>query len=389
MNNKLDETTEEIAAFQPFKDMVVIEIGHSVAAPFAGQILSEMGARVIKIEKADGDDARKWGPPFWEGASAYFQALNRNKESVVCDFRSKDDLRMLKDFIVKHADVVIQNLRPGSVEKLGIDGEGLLEAKSSLIYCNMGAFGKVGPLKGHPGYDPLMQAFGGIMSTTGEAGRPAVRVGPSIVDMGTGMWAVIAIISALYARQDTGLGKVVDVSLFETATTWVSLLAAQYLASGDIPEKQGSGAPGIAPYKGYLTSDGEIIVAAGSEALFKKLCAVVGREEWINDSRFIDNPSRVKHQEELYRMLDEIFVTNTIEYWQLRLEQSGIPCSPVNNIKQMLEHTQTQALNIVQKVPNTKMEFVGLPMSFNGVRPQPFSRPPALGEHTSLLSNEK
>lgn len=389
MNNKLDETTEEIAAFQPFKDMVVIEIGHSVAAPFAGQILSEMGARVIKIEKADGDDARKWGPPFWEGASAYFQALNRNKESVVCDFRSKDDLRMLKDFIVKHADVVIQNLRPGSVEKLGIDGEGLLEAKSSLIYCNMGAFGKVGPLKGHPGYDPLMQAFGGIMSTTGEAGRPAVRVGPSIVDMGTGMWAVIAIISALYARQDTGLGKVVDVSLFETATTWVSLLAAQYLASGDIPEKQGSGAPGIAPYKGYLTSDGEIIVAAGSEALFKKLCAVVGREEWINDSRFIDNPSRVKHQEELYRMLDEIFVTNTIEYWQLRLEQSGIPCSPVNNIKQMLEHSQTQALNIVQKVPNTKMEFVGLPMSFNGVRPQPFSRPPALGEHTSLLSNEK
>lgn len=389
MNNKLDETTEEIAAFQPFKDMVVIEIGHSVAAPFAGQILSEMGARVIKIEKADGDDARKWGPPFWEGASAYFQALNRNKESVVCDFRSKDDLRMLKDFIVKHADVVIQNLRPGSVEKLGIDGEGLLEAKSSLIYCNMGAFGKVGPLKGHPGYDPLMQAFGGIMSTTGEAGRPAVRVGPSIVDMGTGMWAVIAIISALYARQDTGLGKVVDVSLFETATTWVSLLAAQYLASGDIPEKQGSGAPGIAPYKGYLTSDGEIIVAAGSEALFKKLCAVVGREEWINDSRFIDNPSRVKHQEELYRMLDEIFVTNTIEYWQLRLEQSGIPCSPVNNIKQMLEHSQTQALNIVQKVPNTKMEFVGLPMSFNGVRPQPFSCPPALGEHTSLLSNEK
>lgn len=389
MNNKLDETTEEIAAFQPFKDMVVIEIGHSVAAPFAGQILSEMGARVIKIEKADGDDARKWGPPFWEGASAYFQALNRNKESVVCDFRSEDDLRMLKDFIVKHADVVIQNLRPGSVEKLGIDGEGLLEAKPSLIYCNMGAFGKVGPLKGHPGYDPLMQAFGGIMSTTGEAGRPAVRVGPSIVDMGTGMWAVIAIISALYARQDTGLGKVVDVSLFETATTWVSLLAAQYLASGDIPEKQGSGAPGIAPYKGYLTSDGEIIVAAGSEALFKKLCAVVGREEWINDSRFIDNPSRVKHQEELYRMLDEIFVTNTIEYWQLRLEQSGIPCSPVNNIKQMLEHSQTQALNIVQKVPNTKMEFVGLPMSFNGVRPQPFSRPPALGEHTSLLSNEK
>ena len=308
---------------------------------------------------------------------------------MVCDFRSEDDLRMLKDFIVKHADVVIQNLRPGSVEKLGIDGEGLLEAKPSLIYCNMGAFGKVGPLKGHPGYDPLMQAFGGIMSTTGEAGRPAVRVGPSIVDMGTGMWAVIAIISALYARQDTGLGKVVDVSLFETATTWVSLLAAQYLASGDIPEKQGSGAPGIAPYKGYLTSDGEIIVAAGSEALFKKLCAVVGREEWINDSRFIDNPSRVKHQEELYRMLDEIFVTNTIEYWQLRLEQSGIPCSPVNNIKQMLEHSQTQALNIVQKVPNTKMEFVGLPMSFNGVRPQPFSCPPALGEHTSLLSNEK
>ena len=231
----------------PFSGLVVIELGHSVAAPFAGQILGELGANVIKIEKADGDDARKWGPPFWEGASAFFQALNRNKKSVVCELREPQQLNDLKQFIIEHADVVIQNLRPGHVLQLGLDGDSLLAQKPSLIYCNLGAFGRVGPLKDRPGYDPLMQAFGGIMSTTGEPGRPSVRVGASIVDMGTGMWGVIGILTALHEKHTTGRGRVVDVSLFETATCWVSLLASQYLASGKLAGKQGSGAPKPTP----------------------------------------------------------------------------------------------------------------------------------------------
>jgi crotonobetainyl-CoA:carnitine CoA-transferase CaiB-like acyl-CoA transferase len=363
----------------------MVELGHSVAAPFAGQIFSELGAQVIKIEKADGDDARKWGPPFWEGASAFFQALNRNKQSVVCELRDPAQLAALKQLICDRADIVIQNLRPGHVDKLGLDGPGLLELKPSLIYCNLGAFGRTGPLKDLPGYDPLMQAFGGIMSTTGEPGRPSVRVGASIVDMGTGMWSVIGILTALHERHTSGRGRVVDVSLFETASCWVSLLAAQFMASGQLAGKQGSGAPGIVPYKGYVTRDGEVVVAAGSDGLFRSLAGALDRPEWLTDARFTDNPSRVAHQAELYAMLDAIMAQQTTAYWIERLEAVGVPCSPVNDLAQMLAHPQTSALGLVQSVPGTGMQFVGLPLSFDGQRAQPVSAPPRLGEHNALL----
>jgi len=380
-----DIYSPDAARSGPFAGLVVVELGHSVAAPFAGQIFSELGAQVIKIEKADGDDARKWGPPFWEGASAFFQALNRNKQSVVCELRDPAQLAALKQLICDRADIVIQNLRPGHVDKLGLDGPGLLELKPSLIYCNLGAFGRTGPLKDLPGYDPLMQAFGGIMSTTGEPGRPSVRVGASIVDMGTGMWSVIGILTALHERHTTGRGRVVDVSLFETASCWVSLLAAQFLASGQLAGKQGSGAPGIVPYKGYVTRDGEIVVAAGSDGLFRSLAGALDRPEWLTDARFTDNPSRVLHQEELYAMLDALMAQQSTAYWIERLEAVGVPCSPVNDLAQMLAHPQTSALGLVQSVPGTGMQFVGLPLSFDGQRAQPISAPPRLGEHNTLL----
>ena len=373
------------SAPQPFANLVVVELGHSVAAPFAGQIFSELGARVIKIEKADGDDARKWGPPFWEGASAFFQALNRNKQSVVCELRDAAQLAALKDMIVGQADIVIQNLRPGQVDKLGLDGPGLLKLKPSLIYCNLGAFGNVGPLKDRPGYDPLMQAFGGIMSTTGEAGRPSVRVGASIVDMGTGMWAVIGILTALHERHASGRGRLVDVSLFETATTWTSLLAAQYLASGQLAGKQGSGTAGIVPDKGYATLDGEIVVAAGSDALFSALAGALGHPAWVTDPRFRDNPVRVANQVALYTLMDAIMATQTTAHWIACLEAAGVPCSAVNDLAQMLAHPQTSALGLVQDVPGTTMKFIGLPLSFDKQRPKPVSAPPRLGEHNALL----
>ena len=366
----------------PFAGLVVIELGHSVAAPFAGQIFGELGAQVIKIEKADGDDARKWGPPFWEGASAFFQALNRNKESVVCELRDPDQLEALKKLICDKADIVIQNLRPGHVEQLGLDGPTLLARQPKLIYCNLGAFGRTGPLKDRPGYDPLMQAFSGVMSTTGEPGRPSVRVGASIVDMGTGMWSVIGALTALHERHSTGRGRVVDVSLFETASCWVSLLASQFLASGQLAGKQGSGAPGIVPYKAYVTLDGEIVIAAGSDGLFKSLSTALGCPQWKEDPRFIDNPARVAHQQELYAMIDAIIPTKSTSEWIDCLESAGVPCSPVNNLKQMVEHPQTQALGLVQDVPGTDMRFIGLPLSFDGQRSHPISAPPKLGEHT-------
>lgn len=380
---------DHTAPVSPFAGITVVEMSTSVAGPFAGQIFSELGARVIKIEKSDGDDARRWGPPFWEGASAYFQALNRNKSSVVVDLRDPEENASLKDFIVEHADVVIQNLRPGQVDKLGLGGKDLLALKPSLIYCNMGAFGSTGPLSDKPGYDPLMQAFGGIMSTTGEEGRPAVRVGASIVDMGTGMWAVIGVLSALLERKTTGKGRIVDVSLFETSTSWVSLLASQYLASGKLAGRQGSGANGIVPYKGYKTADGEIVVAAGSDSLFKSLSVVLGHPEWPTNPKFVDNPNRVSNQSELYQMIDAIMLTQTTAHWQEKLEAAGVPCSPVNDLAQMLAHPQTEALGLVQPVPGTGMRFLGLPLSFDGQRPEPSAPPPKLGEHNDMLKRRK
>jgi len=369
--------------------MVVVELGHSVAAPFAGQILGDLGAEVIKVEKAGGDDARKWGPPFWEGASATFQPLNRNKKSVVCELRDAAQLAALKTLIVERADVVLQNLRPGQVDQVGLDAAALLAVKPSLVYCNMGAFGRVGPYKDRPGYDPLMQAFGGIMSTTGEQGRPPVRVGASIVDMGTGMWAVIGILTALHTRKDTGKGGVVDVSLFETAATWVSLLAAQYQASGVLPVKHGSGANGIVPYRAYATADSDLVVAAGSDGLFRKLAQVLGHPEWAEDERFATNPVRVANRTTLYALIEAEMVKRTNAEWIGMIEAAGIPCAPVQNVAEMIAHEQTAALGLMQDVPDSAMKFIGLPVSFDGVRPALRSRPPKLGEHSDLLRDER
>lgn len=374
-----------LPAAQPFQGLVVVELGHSVAAPFTGLILAEMGAEVIKVEKAEGDDARRWGPPFWEGEGAYFQALNRNKQSVVCNLRDAAEVAALRRLITERADVVIQNLRPGHVQQLGLDAATLRADKPSLIYCNLGAFGAVGPLKDRPGYDPLMQAFGGIMSTTGEPGRASVRVAPSIVDMGTGMWGAIGILAALHRRHQTGEGQVVDVSLFETASTWVSLLAGQVMASGQQVQKQGSGAPGIAPYKAYATRDGEVVISAGSDALFQRLCTVLGYPEWAVDARFVDNPQRVANQVALYGLIDPLVAAQPTAHWVDALEAAGVPCAPVNTVGQMLEHAQTQALDLVHPVPGTGMRFVALPLSLDGQRPRVRSAPPALGAHTQQL----
>ena len=369
----------------PLAGLVVIELGHSVAAPFAGQILADLGAEVIKVEKPEGDDARHWGPPFWEGASATFQPLNRNKKSVVCDLRDAGQRAALKALIEERADIVLQNLRPGQVEKLGLDGPTLRGMKPALIYCNLGAFGNVGPLKDRPGYDPLMQAFGGVMSTTGEPGRPPVRVGASIVDMGTGMWAVIGLLTALNRRRDTGVGGIVDVSLFETSAMWVSLFVSQYQASGELPGKLGSGAPGIVPYRAYETADGDLIVAAGSDGLFRRLSQVLGHPEWSDDPRFVSNPRRVEQQSALYALIEAEMLKRGKAEWTALFEQAGIPCAPVQNVAEMIAHEQTQALGLMQAVPGSAMKFVGLPLSFDGLRPVIRSRPPALGEHTEQI----
>ncbi|GMV01369.1 MAG: CoA transferase [Burkholderiales bacterium] len=372
----------------PLSGIVVVELGHSVAGPFAGQVLGDLGAEVVKIEKPGGDDARKWGPPFVDGAAATFQSVNRSKRSVVVDLRDEAQIAGLLRFIDERADVVLQNMRPGQVDALGIGAQALRARKPSLVYCNLGAFGSGGPLADRPGYDPLMQAFGGIMSVVGEPGRPPVRVGPSVIDVGAAMWAALGIVTALLHRRETGEGATVDVSLFETAASWMTMYAAQYLASGELPKKNGSGQAGIVPYRAYRTADGDLVVAAGNDSLFRRLCQTIGELQWIEDPRFVDNPNRVRNADALYGLLERVFARRSNDEWIALLDAAGVPCAPVQDVAAMLRHPQTEALGMLQSVPGSSIPLIGLPIRFDGERPRPRSAPPALGssELNSLLA---
>lgn len=369
----------------PLAGVTVIELGHSVAAPYAGEILADLGADVIKVEKGDGDDARKWAPPYLGNMSATFQSLNRNKRSVVVNLRNTDELTALQTLIREKADVVIQNLRPGSTREFGLDSDTLRAAKPDLIYCNIGAFGAKGPLKDRPGYDPLMQAFAGLMSVTGEPNQRPVRVGTSIIDMASGMWCVIGVLSALYDRRKTNVGTHIDTSLFETALGWMCYHAASYQGSGVVPTPQGSGTTMIVPYRGYESADGFIVIAAGNDKLFVKLAHVLGHPEWATDPRYVSNPERVKNQTELYRNIEALVRQRSNAEWTEILDAAGIPNAPMQSIKDVLAHPQTKALDILQKSPEGDIELLGLPISFNGERPGFRKSPPELGQHNEEI----
>jgi crotonobetainyl-CoA:carnitine CoA-transferase CaiB-like acyl-CoA transferase len=366
----------------PLDGVTVIELGHSVAAPYAGEILGDLGADVIKIEKADGDDARNWAPPYWGDMSSTFQSLNRNKRSAVVNFKNAAEREALRTLIVQRADVVIQNLRPGSAEEYGLDAQSLRASKRSLIYCTIGAFGARGPLKDRPGYDPLMQAFAGLMSVTGEQDQPPVRVGTSIIDMAAGMWSVIGIVAALLQHRSNGEGMTIDTSLYETALAWMCYHAANFQASGELPKRQGSGTAMIVPYRGYATKDGFIVIAAGNDRLFGVLAKVLGHPEWLDDPRFRTNPDRVNNQVVLYRWIEEVVRERTSREWQEILDAAAVPNAPMQTVAEVLAHPQTKALGILQQSPQGDISLLGLPISFDGVRPEFRKPPPKLGAHT-------
>lgn len=373
----------------PLEGITVVEFSTSVAGPFAGMVLAELGAEVIKIENPQGgDDARRWGPPFVDGVAPVFNALNRNKRSATVDLKDESDREKLRDFIRERADVVLQNMRPGLVEKYSMDAKSLRAANAGLIYCNMHAFGAVGPRRMQPGYDPLMQACGGIMSVTGLEGEEPVRVGPSIIDQGTGMWAVIGILAALQERNNTGQGRIVDTSLYETAIGWLPAQIATLLASGKVPRKIGSENAGIAPYKAFQASDGWLIIAAGNDKLFSRLAAVLNDDQLAGDPRFATNPQRVENRQVLNASIQEIIRYDTRDGWLRRLEAAGVPCAPVLDLGEVLADEQFEALEILQSDPDNRMRLIGLPLAFDGQRPRFNNAPPVLGEaNDAVFSN--
>jgi crotonobetainyl-CoA:carnitine CoA-transferase CaiB-like acyl-CoA transferase len=371
----------EHAMTLPFEGITVVELGTSVAAPFAGKILAELGARVIKVENPDGGDpARRWYPAMPDGNSASFQSVNMGKLSVAVDMTDAEDMARLKTLIVDQADVVLQNLRPGAVQRFSIDAETLRKDKPGLIYCNAGAFGD-GPLGSLPGYDPLMQAFSGITDLTGEADRPPSRVGVSLIDLGTGMWSAIGIISALYRRLATGEGGVVDTSLFETSVGWITLPVAELAVSGKAPTRSGLQGPIVAPNRGYQATDGIQVIVVGTDGQFRRFCDALDCPELADDPRFTKSTDRLANEAELSRLVGEIIATDTRAAWSERLNAAGIPNAPVQTVEEVVAHPQTAALGLLRPGEDLNQHYVGLPMRLDGERPASISHAPRLDEH--------
>ena len=369
-----------MSSTRPLSGLTVIEIGHSVAAPYAGMILGELGAEVIKVENPKGGDAcRGWGPPFTEGTATAFHAFNRAKLGITIDLTDPAQVERLHELIRDRADVLIHNLKSGTLDRYGLSAAALTAEKPSLVYCNIGAFGATGPLRDRPGYDPMMQAYGGLMSLLGEDGRPPVRVGVSIIDIATGMWSVIGILAALQERQRTGRGGVVDTSLYETTLAWMTLPISAYLANGEVPKRYGSGVEQIVPYQALAAADGHIMVAAGNDNLFRRLCTAIGRPGLAEDPRFRTNSDRVVNRGALIVILSDLLAAEPIAVWAARLDAAGIPNGPIQTVDQVVADAQTAALGIVQRLGS--LSLVGLPLSFGGARP-PFAKlAPQLGEN--------
>lgn len=376
-----------MSAHQPLAGIRVVELGTSVAAPYGTWILATLGAEVVKVERPEvGDDCRQWGPPsVKEGTRSFFLVLNANKKSVVVDFTDKSQIERLRRYIVEKADVVVQNLRPGLVEKFGLSAGDLMKENPRLIYCHSGAFGSAGPYKDRPGYDPLMQACGGIMSVNGEEGRPPARVGTSIVDMGTGMWCAMGVLAALNDRHKTGRGCRIDTSLYETALGWMHYHAAGYYGTGKPPKRVGSQAPGIAPYQAYECADGYLVIAGANDRLFRKMSEALGHPEWTDDPRFKSNPSRWEHLAALNPMMEAVLKTKPRTHWQDKLDAAGVPNAPTQSMDEVVAHPQTKALGILQETDDKAFTLIGMPMQFDGMRPPQHAGAPALGEHTKEI----
>ena len=366
-------------AFLPLKGVRVIDVTSSLAGPYCTEILAALGADVVKVEHPGrGDEARAWGPPFHDGASVMFYAANLGKRSLALDIKRGREVLLR---LVERADVFLQSLRPGTARRLGFGPDDLRALNARLVYCDIGAFGRTGPLRELAGYDPLLQAFGGIISVTGEPKRPGVRVGTSLVDQGTGMWAALGILAALLA----GGGRTVDVSLFETAVGLLPYQVTAYLRSGEVPGRHGTAFPLIAPYQVFAAKDGDVMVAAANDGLFARMCAAIGFPELAAEARFATNPDRLARREELAALIQEHIRERSRSELLAALSSAGVPAAPVNDVGQVADHEQTAALGLIQHTPEPT---VALPVSFDGVRALHRSPPPRLGEHTLAVLGE-
>lgn len=366
----------------------VVEIGTSVAAPMATQILGDLGAEVVKVERIGrGDDSRNWAPPHWDGESVTFLGLNRNKKSIALDFKDPRGLRVLEE-LVRRSDVLVHNLRPGALAATGLSAERIAELNPRLINCELTGFGSTGPRADQPAYDPLLQAYSGIVSITGDDASGPARVPVSLLDMGTGMWTAVAVFEGLRRREQTGAGGHVELSLLQTALTWVSIPLLSVAAGNGAPQRLGSGLAGVVPYGAFPTADGHVFISAGNDDLWARLCLAVDAPQLRAREGFGSNADRVRRRPEVTEELSAVTQRFSSEALLQRLVAQRVPCAPVHSLDQVLEDEQVEAIGALQSVGHPGIpdfRVVNLPMTFDGVYPPQEVPPPALGADTEVV----
>jgi crotonobetainyl-CoA:carnitine CoA-transferase CaiB-like acyl-CoA transferase len=351
-------------------------------------ILGDLGARVIKIERPKtGDDTRHWRPPAWNDHSTLFLSVNRNKESITLDIDTDAGVKVVKR-LAGASDVMVESSRTGSMHKRGLGYKQIRTTNSRLVYCSISGFGSKGPQSGRAGYDAMLQAYSGIMSITGEPKGSPVRAGPSVIDMGAGIWAALGLLAALRDRDATGKGKHVEISLLETGIAWMSYFATGYFGDGTVPERSGTRHALIAPYEGFATLDGDIFLGAANDNLFQRLCNAVEMPELSADERFKTNPDRLANRDELHHLLESRLRMRKSEDWERILSKEAIPCTRIQTVDQLVQDPQVIALDIIRSFKHPKIDnfrLVDHPISYDGVRSYRQDPPPELGEHSESV----
>jgi formyl-CoA transferase/CoA:oxalate CoA-transferase len=368
----------------------VLDLTRNLAGPFCTMTLGDLGAEVVKVEQPGaGDDTRHWSPPTWGEESATFLSANRNKQSVAVDLSQPEGAAIVRD-LARRADVLVESFKPGSLDKRGLGWDQLRLENERLVYCSISAYGQEGPQRDSPGYDPILQAFTGIMHLTGWPDGPPARLGIAALDLGAAMWGVIGIQAALMVRERTGVGGRVDTSLLETAGYWLSYHLGGFLGSGVDPNRGGTSAGFIAPYETFPTAEGDLMVTAANDHLFRAFATGIGLPELVADGRFRTNPDRVRNRVALRDRIVVRLATKTAREWEDVL-QGSVPCTRVRTVGELADDPQLAAIDLVRPLPTERvpdLRAVGLPFKRDGERGARWDPPPALGQHTDEVLDE-
>ncbi len=375
----------------PLDGVTVLDFTRVLSGPYCTMILADLGARVIKVEHpVRGDDTRHWGPPFIGEESAYFLSINRNKESLTLDFK-RDEGRRILDALLPRVDVMVENFRPGTLTGVGLDGPSLRTRHPRLVYCSISGYGHTGPRRDEAGYDAVIQAEGGLMSVTGAADGPSYRLGVAISDIVAGMFAAHGVVAALYSRERTGEGQLVDIGMLDATAALLTYQAGNYFATGETPRRLGNRHPTIVPYEVFNTSDGEIVIAVGNDSIWLRLCEAVGRTDLGADNRFATNRGRVEHYAVLRPLLDEAFRRRTRSEWLDMLMAAGIPCGSVRDVAEVLTDPQLKDRAMVAELHHPTvgpMNVIGSPIKLSETPPAIRTPPPTLGQHREAILTE-